>query len=227
MNSKLKKMFWVGVDLSTKFGANNAGLTTGIRAAAIALAIVARPAFAAQSTTLLAGAPTSSAQVTNSASTLKVKSFSALGTGAIATDTVGTTCFGEVCNASSGVCECITFAGTTKAPILGSSTWTADFTVNDNDTTPTGNGGFCYPSEGELIITSAKGDIKAEVSGPACQNFLGGASFVLQWGQAFKIDPTLSDGSALGLNGGGSFSLSDDVINGGFVSMSAIGFSAK
>jgi hypothetical protein len=102
-----------------------------------------------------------------------------------------------------------------------------DFTENDDDTTNTGNGGRCFPSEGEFTITSARGNIWAEISGPGCQNELGGSSFVFQYGQAFKIDRNLSDGSALGLNGGGSFSLSDDVVNVSFVTMTATGFSAK
>jgi hypothetical protein len=176
------------------------------------------------------GARQAPANGATSSSTLKVKSFSALGTGVYGNGFTGT-CFGEVCNASSGNCFCEQFSGTTKAPILGQSTWTVDFTTNEDDVTPTGNGGYCFPSEGELTISSAKGDIRAEVSGPVCQNFLGSSisTYVFQYGQAFSIDPALSDGSAAGLNGGGTFSLSANASNNynGITTMSADGFSAK
>lgn len=226
MKRKMAKLFWIGVDIAARIAANHAFCTVTSRALGIAIMLFAGAALAAQPGTYVSGAPAASSQVTNKASTLKITKFSALGTGTVGSGFSGT-CFGEVCNASSSDCFCEVFTGTTKAPILGQSTWTVDFTENDDDTTNTGNGGRCFPSEGELTITSSKGDIRAEISGPGCQNLLSGSSFVFQYGQAFQIDPVLSDGAALGLNGGGSFSLSDDVNNASFVTMTATGFSAK
>ncbi|HLW71834.1 MAG TPA: hypothetical protein VKS22_14565 [Candidatus Binataceae bacterium] len=219
MASKIRKLF------ATSSGVKRAMVSELVLL--IAGAMVGS-AFAAQPGTYAAGAPAASTHLTSSSSTLKISKFSVLGTGTAGAGFLGT-CFGETCNASAGDCFCEQFSGTTTAPILGRSTWTVDFTENDDDTTNTGNGGRCFPSEGELTITSAKGDIRAEISGPACQNFLGNASvtFVLQYGQAFQIDPVLSDGKTLGLNGGGSFSLSDSVNSAGFVTMTATGFSAK
>jgi hypothetical protein len=211
-----------GFDLKALFG--KSGWSTIIGAVVASMVVGFGQARGAQPGTYFASQTPPSAMVQNNvASTPKVKNFNVLGAGVAGSGFSGT-CFGETCNASSGNCFCEQFSGTTKAPLLGKSTWTASFTENDNDTTATGNGGHCFPSEGELVISSSKGSIAAEVSGPGCQNFLGGTIFVFQYGQAFKIDPTLSTGVAAGRNGGGSFSLSDDISGGGFVSMSANGF---
>jgi hypothetical protein len=76
-----------------------------------------------------------------------------------------------------------------------------------------------------LTISSAKGEYPGRNLGAGCQSFLGDTrTFVFQYGQAFNIDSTLSDGKAALLNGGG-FSLFDDVTNGSVVTMITVGFS--
>jgi len=198
----------------------------------LALGFLISPVFGASLLTAPNGQTSSmsaSSMATTAAplATLKLKSFSASGTGVLTSDNSGTTCFGETCNASAGNCECIVFNGTTKAPFVGKATWTAEYTVSDDDRTPTGNGGDCFPGEGELVITGAKATIAAELSGPICQNFIDASGLILQNGQAFQIDPALSTGTAAGLNGGGSFSLSSSLVSGGITTMTASGFSAR
>lgn len=207
-------------------------VTGGLAIMALGLGLMVSPVFGASLLTAPSGqasSPSASAATTNAptSTTLKTKAFSAFGTGALVSDTAATTCFGELCNASSGDCECLVVGGTTKAPFTGKATWTAEFTTDDDDRTPTGNGGSCFPAAGELMIAGAKATIIAEVTGPVCQSDLNaGSTIALQVGQAFQIDPTLSTGTAAGLNGGGSFSMSDNLVS-GVATMTANGFSAR
>jgi hypothetical protein len=67
---------------------------------------------------------------------------------------VGGACAGFICNASGGTCSCTTFTGTLTGTGYGKVTATIAITENDNDTTPVGSGGACFPAVGTATLTT-------------------------------------------------------------------------
>src|ERR1700733_1900630 len=68
------------------------------------------------------------------------------------------TCSGQTCGGSAQNCECLELGGNLISTITGSSTWTANITINLDDCTNTGTaGGFCCNGVGVLNATSGPG----------------------------------------------------------------------
>jgi hypothetical protein len=81
------------------------------------------------------------------------------------------------CNGSD-VCSCIQSSGTidfsTTTKEFPSGTFMLELSADKSTAMPNGVGGQCYGSGGTMVLTTPKGTLTLQVSGPACRLGMGG-----------------------------------------------------
>ena len=84
----------------------------------------------------------------------------------------GQPCADLPCNGTD-VCSCINASGnvsfSTASKDFPPGTFTLELSADKTTASPNGIGGQCYGSGGYLILTTPKGTLNIEISGPACR----------------------------------------------------------
>lgn len=102
--------------------------------------------------------------------------------GASSTGSVIGACDGLTCNASAGDCACTTYTGTLTGTGYGKVSAVIAITENDDDTTPDGAGGRCFPAMGTATLTTPGAKPSVAVLG------LTGALCQFEVGTAFTVN---------------------------------------
>jgi hypothetical protein len=132
-------------------GALLKSISVGI-GAAVAVVILAGAAMAAPPTSIEGFTGTAPSQVQPQVTASPFTSVNLRG-GATASLVLGA-CTGLTCNATGGHCACTTFNGTFTGTGYGKVTAAMKITEDDDDTTPDGAGGLCFPAMGTATLTT-------------------------------------------------------------------------